>query len=507
MKINWTRCRQPLLALLAGASVTLAMAPFHAWPLTFLAPTLLLLLLINTAPWQAALTGWLFGLGVFASGASWVYVSIHVHGNTPVTLALIMTSSFVAGLGLFFALHAWIWRRFLADRWWLISWPLLWILMEAFRSWFLTGFPWLLLGTAHLSSPLSGWAPVIGVYGISGLSALIGLLLVWALKPHWFTSDQRLLTSQNSYWRLSSLLAGLALLASGWLLQPIAWTQPLDQDPTKVALIQGNIPQEDKWNPNHRANIIQTYLDLSAQAGEVDLLLWPETALPLTPRGAQPYMEEAVQQAGDQAALITGLASPAPEANRFYNSLVTAGAAQGDYHKVQLVPFGEYLPLEGQLRGVIDFFDLPMSSFIPGPEHPGYLQAKGTRIAPLICYEVAYPDFTARQAQDSHWLLTVSNDSWFGRSIGPLQHYQIARFRALETGREMARATNNGITAVIDHQGQVKAELEQFTSGLLVSEIQPRSGNTPFMYWGSWPLLLLSLTWIAWRTLPRQRQV
>ncbi|SFC12034.1 apolipoprotein N-acyltransferase [Marinospirillum celere] len=502
MKTKLARSHQQLLALVAGASITLAMAPFHIWPLALFAPVSLLLLLNPLKPSQAFVTGWFFGFGVFASGASWVYVSIQVHGNTPVPLALVMTFAFVTGLALFFALHAWIWQRFLSGSGWLLSWPALWVLMEAFRSWFLTGFPWLLLGTAHLESPLSGWAPIGGVYAVSGLSLLIGLLVVWALRPQWFPAILPQ-TSATKPLRAVALTLGGLLLVSGLLLKPLDWTQPQGA-PLQLALVQGNIPQEEKWDPNKRQEIIQQYLNLSAEAGEVDVLLWPETALPLTPPLARPFLQEAVEQAGPDAALVTGLASRVPDQNRFYNSLITAGEAEGDYHKVQLVPFGEYLPLEDWIRGVIAFFDLPMSNFIPGPDHPSQLTIKDTQVAPLICYEVAYPDFSARQALGSHWLLTVSNDSWFGRSIGPLQHYQIARFRALETGREMARATNNGITAVIDHQGGIKAELEQFTTGVLTAEIQPRTGTTPFMHLGSWPLFIICLTGLAWKTLPRR---
>ena len=494
-------------AAAAASLITLAMAPFHLWPLALVAPTLLFILLQGLTPWQAALRGWFFGLGLFASGASWVYVSIQVHGNTPPLLAGVMTAAFVCGLALFFALHGWIWQRWITNRWWLLSWPALWVLMEAFRSWFLTGFPWLLLGTAHLESPFSGWAPILGVYGVSGLSALAGLLLLYAIHPGVASSQ----TAKKKTWlplkknQTLAFLGALAIAVSGIPLADIQWTRAKGE-PLSAALIQGNIPQQDKWNPAKRQQIIQTYLDLSAQAGSVDLLIWPETALPLTSTQARPFLQEAVAKAGPEAALITGLVSRVPQQPEFYNSLVTAGKASGHYHKVKLVPFGEYLPLEGWLRGLIDFFDLPMSNFLPGPEHPAYLEVAGTRAAPLICYEAAYPDFSARQAASTHWLVTLSNDSWFGRSLGPLQHYQIARFRALETGRELARATNNGITAVADHRGRIKAELEQFSTGLLLAEIQPRQGQTPFMRFGSWPLLLVCLVFMAWLTRPGARR-
>lgn len=484
-----------LLAIFAGGLITLSLAPFNIWPLSLLAPVAFWWLLQNLNTRQTLLRGWLFGLGVFGSGASWVYVSIHEHGGTPPLLAGMMTWSFVAGLALFFALQAWIWQRWFSKTSVLISWPALWILMEALRSWLFTGFPWLLLGTAHLTSPFSGWAPVLGVYGISGLSVLAGLLIFYTLKP-----------SQPIKHRAGSLIFLLVLIAAGLALKHQQWTQPFGE-PLTIGLVQGNIPQEQKWNPAQRQQIIRQHIQLSQQLGEVDLLIWPETALPLLPEQAAPYLQRALQQAGEQAGLITGLPSRAEETGRYHNSLITAGTASGEYHKVKLVPFGEYVPMESQLRGLIEFLDLPMSSFIPGTVHPANLQVRDTLVAPLICYEVAYAGFSARQAHQSHWLLTVSNDSWFGTSIGPLQHFEMARFRALETARPMARATNNGITALIDHQGQVITRLPQFEAAALSGSLQPREGATPFMQTGPLPLWLLCMLLLEWQRYQLRRQL
>lgn len=481
-----------LLALPSGALITLSLAPFNLWPLSLVAPVLLLWLLQDCNARSALVRGWLFGVGVFGSGASWVYVSIHEHGHAPPLLAGSMTWGFVAGLALLFALHGWLWQRFFRDTQALISWPALWVLMEGLRAWLLTGFPWLLLGNAHLDSPFSGWVPVLGVYGVSGLSALTGLLIFRLLQPS-------LHTHRLSRLRLSLLTLALLLPAAGMLLQKQQWTQPFGE-PLQLGLVQGNIAQQDKWDPRQRRQIIQQYLDLSHQLGDTpDLLLWPETALPLLPEQAEGILQTALIPAGPDAGLITGLASRSEAAGRFHNSLITAGAAEGRYHKVKLVPFGEYVPMEDWLRGLIAFFDLPMSSFIPGTEHPAHLTFAGTHIAPLICYEVAYAGFTARQARDSHWLLTVSNDSWFGTSIGPLQHFDIARMRALETARPMARATNNGITALIDHRGQVQDRLPQFEAAVLSGSLQPREGSTPFMLTGPLPLWLVCILLLEWQ--------
>lgn len=476
-----------LAALLAGGTLTLAFAPFNLWPVSFLAPLAFWLVLKNLTSKQAIFRGWLFGLGVFGTGASWVYVSIQEHSDTPTFIALTLTWAFVAGLACLFALHAWLWQRWLSKTNALVSWPALWVLMEALRSWLFTGFPWLLLGTAHLNTPFSGWVPIVGVYGLTALSVLSGMLIYSSLKP------------STSHWQRGFTLSLLTILFfAGINLKQKEWTQAYGE-PITLGLVQGNIAQEDKWQPSKQKEIIRTYLNLSHQLGELDLVVWPETALPLLPRQAQPFFNLALKEAGEEAGLISGLTSLAPKQNNYHNSLYTAGKAEGTYHKVKLVPFGEFLPFEAQLRGITDFFDLPMSSFVPGEEHPAKLQLAETTLAPLICYEVAYPDFVARQAFNSHWLLTVSNDAWFGSSIGPLQHFEMARFRALETARPMARATNNGVTALIDHQGQVIKELPQFVTASLKGELQPREGNTPFMLTGSLPLWIFCLLLLEWQ--------
>ena len=476
-----------LLALLAGSTLTLAFAPFNLWPVSFLTPLAFWLVLKNLTGKQAIFRGWLFGLGVFGTGTSWIYVSIQEHSNTPTFIAITLTWAFVASLACLFALQAWLWQRWLSKTNALISWPALWVLMEALRSWLFTGFPWLLLGTAHLSTPYSGWAPVLGTYGLTAISVLSGMLIYTSLKP-----------STRSGQRALSLVLLVALPLGGIYLQQKQWTQAYGE-PLTLGLVQGNIAQQDKWEPSKQKETIQKYLSLSHQLGEVDLLIWPETALPLIARHAQPLLNLALKNAGKNAGLITGLSSLAPNQTNYYNSLHTAGQAEGTYHKIKLVPFGEFMPFETQLRGIIDFFDLPMSSFIPGEEHPARLQLAETYIAPLICYEVAYPDFAARQAWKTHWLLTVSNDAWFGSSIGPLQHFEMARFRALETARPMARVTNNGVTAIIDHQGQIIKQLPQFVTATLKGELQPRKGNTPFMLTGSLPLWIFCLLLLEWQ--------
>lgn len=476
-----------LLALLAGGLSTLALSPFGLWPLGLLSVALLYQGLKQPAGSQAALRGWFWGLGLFASGVSWVYISIHVHGYASPVLAGLLTAAFVAGLALVIALMAWVWTQWLRPTGhpWLgcIGFAALWVLQEIFRGWFLTGFPWLYHGYAHTDTWLAGWAPIGGVWLLSFLSVLTACLL-----------------SESPAWRRPlSAAAAVALLLFIWLggkaLTSIDWTEPTGS-PLSVALIQADIAQSRKWDPANIDRTLTLYRDLSVAQGPVDLIVWPETAVPILQSQALAFTNGMAARLADQGTtLITGIPVDAYENGelQIYNAIMVAGQKDEQYLKHKLVPFGEYVPLQDVLRGLIAFFDLPMSSFSRGPAVQEPLQAAGYRLAPFICYEAVYPDFAARLAAQSELLITISNDSWFGRSIGPLQHLQMARMRAIESGRWMIRSTNNGVTALIDHRGQITERIPQFEQAVLNGAVQPRTGLSPYLRWRNWPLGLVAL--------------
>ena len=474
-----------LLALLAGTLTTLSLAPFDIWPLALLSVALLYLGLRETGPKQAAQRGWCYGFGLFASGVSWVYVSIHDFGAASPPLAGLLTFGFVAGLALFFALLGWLWVRLLRNRHSALgdalAFTALWLAFDALRGWLLTGFPWLYAGYSQLEGPLSGLVPVGGVWLASFVIALSAALII---------NLERLRAHKPRY------LCALLLLLSPWIaglaLNDHSWTRPAGNS-LSVAAVQGNVEQHLKWDPEQLNAQLALYRDLSFSAERVDLLVWPETAIPLLKDLAQGYIGVMDRFARDRnSALITGV--PVRQSNergevRYYNAITSFGDAQGTYLKQKLVPFGEYVPLQDLLRGLIAFFDLPMSDFARGPSDQSPLLAKGHRIAPFICYEVVYPEFAAALAADSDILLTVSNDAWFGRSIGPLQHLQMAQMRALEAGRWMIRATNNGITVLIDPYGRITEQIPQFEQAVLYGEVTPMQGLTPYLRWRSWPLI------------------
>lgn len=476
------------LLLIAGGLQTFTFSPFEWWLLGPLSVLLIVMVALPMAPSRLFLAGWLTGLGLFGTGASWVYVSISEHGNTSIPVAVVLTALFVMGLALIHAIAFWFWGKLAKDnsirR--LILFPAVWVLADWIRGWLLTGFPWLYLGTAQVDGPLAGYGPLLGVHGVTFLIVASGAAL-YALG--WLLMVKRQ--------QAAGIVAVLALIP--WLTGPLAnriqWTE-LSDETLSFAAMQGNIPQQIKWDPDFLRDQLVIYLGLTEDDWNRDLILWPETAIPITQDQAGPIIEHVESLLGDDSTLITGIPwftfSERVEDFTFHNSIMTIGG-QGDnvYHKQKLVPFGEYVPLEQWLRGLIGFFDLPMSSFSRGPKYQSALTAGNARLMPAICYEVAYADFVAVNARRSNILVTISNDGWFGDSIGPLQHLQLARMRALETGRYMLRGTNNGVTAIIDHKGQLAETIPQFERAVLRGDVRTATGYTPFMQSGSWPVLTL----------------
>lgn len=465
-----------VLAPLAGALVTLSLAPFKLWPAGILSCALYGYLLCLCEERQAVWRGWLFGLGMFGSGASWVYVSIHVYGYAAVPLAALLTLLFCGGLALLHSLFAWSYVRWIRalPGGMLLGFPALWVLFEWLRSWLLTGFPWLYLGYAHIDTWIAGWAPIFGVFGLSFICALTGICLFLCWRS-------RQAVSITTYVGLM-----LTLWIGGSVLKPIEWVDRASEQPLSVALYQPNIPQQHKWDPAWYNPILSQFESAVEESYGSDIILWPESAIPSPYYRAKGFLDTVAAQASEsESTLITGIPTRSADGQSYYNSILSLGQGRGQYDKQRLVPFGEYVPLESWLRGLIRFFDLPMSNFSPGMPDQQPLRAGSYRIAPFICYEVVYPDLVANAARNADLLITISNDSWFGRSIGPLQHLQMARMRALENGRYMLRGTNNGVSAIIDHRGQLVAQSEQFVTTTLHGRAEVMLGQTPFSSFGS----------------------
>ena len=348
---------------------------------------------------------------------------------------------------------------------WLL--PLYWFGMEWLKGWFATGLPWLSLGYSQTLSPLAGYAPLVGVYGIGVLCMTMAVALYLAVRER--------------CWPLLAL--PLLLLACGWLLQQIEWTDA-SGDKLRVTMVQGNIPQEVKWRYDQRQNIFDTYWRETSRHWDSDLIVWPETALP----GQSDEIELSVLQPLQQVlrerdiSLLTGLVVVDDETRRYYNSVVLLGADRAYYHKRHLVPFGEYYPMRWLLNFFSGLISIPYSDLTPGPREQDLLQVDGNRLGVSICFEDVFSREIMLALPEASLLVNVSNDAWFGDSTAPHQHLQIAQMRAQETGRPMIRSTNTGVSAFIDHKGRIVGQIRQFATETVSAELVGRRGATPFYY-------------------------
>jgi apolipoprotein N-acyltransferase len=465
--------RQAGIALLLGAATILGFAPFGLFPLPlFTLAWLFAAWRRAAAPRGAALLGFAWGLGFFLAGVSWVYVSMHDVGGMAAPLAALATLLFCGYLALFPAAAGWVFARLHCG----IPWrdALLaagaWMLAEWLRGGLFSGFPWLALGYSQAPpSPLAGYAPLVGSYGIGLLLALVAALLAFGWKRFW------------------PALAAVALVSFGFALRGIAWTDPVGE-PVQVALLQGNVPQSLKWDPNRLGLSIDTYLRL-AREHPAHLTVLPETAIPLMFDQVPRDVLAALTANGDA---LLGVAVRTRERGYVNGAVALDGGlhAQG-YAKSHLVPFGEFVP--PGFAWFFDFVRIPMSDFTAGPARQPPLAIAGQKVAPNICYEDLFGEEIIRALPEATLLVNLSNTAWFGDSLAQPQHLQIAQLRALETGRPMLRATNTGMTAAVAPDGTVLAALPAFTRDALRVEVRGHAGLTPYARRGNAPALLFAI--------------
>lgn len=480
---GWQGLKGNAIALIAGALLPVAFAPFNFYPLAIVSLALLFGSWQGANALQASLRGFLFGLGMFGVGVSWVYIAIHDFGQASMLLAALLTALFVSFLASFLAAFSWGIKKLTADNTlsiydYTLLLPVAWIMFEWFKGWILTGFPWLEVGVSQIDGPLAGFIPFVGALGVSWLASLsAGLILV---------------TIQFRQWWPSVLL--ILIWGGGQLLQQNNnWTEP-DGEPIKATLIQGNIPQAIKWDPDQLFKTLALYQARTEQNWDSDLIVWPENAVTVFYHQAKEFfLDPLTEKARDhQTDILLGLPVMDKANGGYYNSMMLLGSEQAFYHKTHLVPFGDYVPMEW-LRGLIKFFDLPMSSFQPGPSEQPLIRAAGQNIGISICYEDVFSSEVLRNVSATSLLVNATNNAWYGNSFAPHQHLQISRTRALETGRPILRATTNGISALIDSKGNIQSQTEQFQEAVLTGKVQPRKGQTPYVTWGRMPMIGLSL--------------
>ncbi len=485
-------------ALFLGALVPLSFAPFNTqsslFSYLFFLPVSLFLYqcMHNQTAKEAFYKGWFFGIGLFAVGVSWMYVAIHDFGAAHWSLAVFFTGLFVLFISVYYGVFSWIIFKITVttktdeSNMLLFYLPVSWVFCEWLRSWVLTGFPWLLSGYPMIETPLAGYAPIIGIYGLSLLAILLSTLLIIRLKA------------------IVSLTGMGAVFVGGALLGQIQWSEPVGQA-LSVALIQGNVNQSVKWDRWQLEKTKQIYISLSRkQWQDNDLVIWPENAIPVFYHTLENtfYHDLELQAKKTDTELVTGLPVFDDDTEQYYNALTNLGGQQGYYYKTHLVPFGEYVPLAALIRGLVQFFNLPMSGFSAGEAGQSPVIIKGYKAVITLCYEDVFPQDMMSQISTSQFMINLSNNGWYGDSFAPHQHLEMARMRALETSRELIRSTTSGISALIDSNGHVMVRGPQFKQAVINGRIQPRMGTTPYVFWTNYPIIILFVIAVAtywWR--------
>ncbi len=477
-----------LCCLLAGLAIPFSLAPYNLYGLLFPLLVLIFLACYQATPRQAFLRSLLFAAGWFIHGVHWIYFSLHYHGGTPVWLASII----VVVMGLVLALFPAV-AFYLANRWYrqraalrlVLVYPLMLVIFEWLRGYFLTGFPWAQSGYSQIDTWLSGYAPLLGGLGVAYVAFLVSGLIAYVII--------------SGQYRFALPVVVVLFLVGGGLKQ-LSWTSPKDE-PIRVSLVQGNMPQSEKFKPENYFPTLNMYRELTREQVESDLVIWPETAIPGFRHYVEDYLEELkVISEENQTEVLTGLFIRDKETGRYYNSVIDLTGQV--YLKRHLVPLGEYFPLRPVLSFFSRWINIPMSDLASGPAEQPLMKVAGQTLGINICFEDAFDRDVLRDVPEATILVNVSNDAWFEDSIEPWQHHQIARMRALETGRSMVRVTNTGVSSFIGPNGEVQAIATQFRRQVLTHMVQAYEGATPYVIWANYPLVGLGifiLAAVGWR--------
>ena len=483
-----------LIALGAGAALSASFAPLGLWPLAVVCPAALMWLWQDAGPREAAWLGFFFNFGSFAAGTYWLLISLPV-GGAPIWLALLLLLGLTGIMALYHMVLGYVGARWLprtgAARS-LVALPAAWLLVEWWRGWFISGFSWLSLGYSQTDTWLAGLAPIAGVYGVS--AAL--LLSAGALTT---------LVSGTQRARVAAAVVLLIPWAAGAGLRGASWTHPAGA-PVSVAIVQGAIPQDEKWLDANRDATLNLYEKLTDQALGNGLIVWPESAPADTANDLVPYLSRVYHDAHARgSALVLGVLRAEGGASdsdpvRYYNSVLALDAKVSWYDKHHLVPFAEFFPVPQFVRSWMRLVNLPYSDFTRGPAYQPPLEAAHLRLGTTVCYEDGYGGamlgVLRRGGADA--LVNVTNDAWFDHSSARHQHFQIARMRALEEGRYLIRAANDGISAVIGPHGEVLARAPEFRPVVLVSKVTPLTGLTPYARVGNWLIVTLAALALAY---------
>ncbi|SUU37746.1 apolipoprotein N-acyltransferase [Actinobacillus seminis] len=480
-----------LIALLSGGLGVFAFSPFDLWGVAYLS-LLGLIWVVKTPQKKNALCGaFLWGLSFFSIGVSWLNVSINQFGGAPLAVSYLLVVLLAAYLALYPLLFAYLVRRFEVRS--LALFPAIWTITEFLRGRVFTGFPWLQFGYTQIDTPFAGLGAIFGVEGLTFFvmwtSAVIFSLIAAIREKKMLIVAANVLT-----W---IIIGGLSVYAG-----KLNFIQEQPERTLTITLAQGNIEQHLKWDPDYVYQTLDIYQHLIMQhLGKSDLIILPEAALPTLENHIQPYLQSLHQAAAQsQTEVLIGTVYQDPNSGKVLNSVIDLGNpampyqldTTNRYNKHHLVPFGEYVPLESLLRPLGSVFNLPMSAFQSGAAVQPPLLAKFRHFTTAICYEIIFGNRLRQNLTDqTDFILTLSNDAWFGRSIGPWQHLQMARMRALELGKPVIRSTNTGISVFIDAKGKIIAQAPQFETTTLTQTVSPTTGKTPYAALGAKPLYFL----------------
>ncbi len=489
--------KSALWAFILGATTVLGFAPFSLFLVPILTCALLFFILQAQSPKNTFITSFAFTFGLLITGTSWIYVSLHDFGGMHPALAalatVILSATFALPPAVIQALLAKLVHsqtlRLLA------VFPVGLALSDWCRGWFLTGFPWLSLGYSQIPlSSFSNYASVLGIYGVTLACTFCSGSMGFLFKSWCATQSQSSLkTTLKRGFAVPVLVIALSIA-----LGIPKWTQQISRETTSVSLLQGNIAQDIKWSPEWIEETMTIYLNMILQE-KSELILLPETAIPLLEKNVPDWYWEALKKHAETNNLHILLGIPEQsEDGKFYNSVIQVGGEDIQrYRKHHLVPFGDYFPMRAITSGLLNYLKIPMSNFSAGPSNQAPFILGNQSLGVDICYEDVFGEEIIRQLPGATVLANFTNDAWWGESLGPKQHLQIAQARSIETGRELLRVTNTGVTAVIDHRGYIVNQVPQFSKTVLRAEIYGRKGSTPYSLWGNLPFVILCLVILA----------
>jgi apolipoprotein N-acyltransferase len=474
-----------LFTFIMGLLGPLGFAPFHLPGFIILSLAFLFVSLTHCLPKQSFYIGLFYGMGYFGFGVSWVIVSIHDYGHLNYFFSALITLIFIMYLSLFPALVAYFFKILELKHHPLCSailFSILWCLSEYLRSTLFSGFPWLLAGTTLIDTPIRYLAPLIGVYGLSLFCVFSAAFIA-------------LIISEQSKKRYVYVSIFILMMVTPVLCKNVHWTQ-IQKDQITVGAVQANLSMRDKWDENLFWNLLNYYETAINQLLGKQLIILPESAIPLPAS----YLDKYLHQLNDKAlkansALMLGILQPTNDSEvNYYNSVITLGDAKGKKRKHHLVPFGEYIPKS--LRLINHWLNLPEPNLVPGKKKQTLIKIANHPIASLICYEIAYPFILRDQMPKAQWIVSISDNGWFGHSLASYQQLQMAQILSLLTGRYQIVVNNDGLSSVINANGDIVDTLPPFSSGILKSSIYAAKGTTPWIIWHEYPSLIFCLCFL-----------